>query len=308
MLFPETVAPQLQLARACAQAMQHSALTRRLAIYAGHCLILRSVPAAQALCSWFASTQHHVNGSSTATAEAQCRRFEQDATVVACMKQLILQDSGLVDRDRRSAVCWDRVRLRVQPPTATQESDGGMDDVCDPAYGHGRFSSTLPVHRDTWGSNQPHQLNWWLPLTPLAPNRTLLLYKSFFERPVPNTSGEWDFEELKAARRRGERYPQLPTLASHKLPPEELEAAAEPVLIDPGDVLVFSGAHLHASASNTTDETRFSCEVRTVDAGDVAAGVSGAPNVDGHAPRVPTGWFRSITDSNKSFEHMVQEG
>ncbi len=64
---------------------------------------------------------------------------------------------------------------------------------------------------------------------------------------------------------------------------------------EPGDLLCFSGAHLHASVPNSTGLARFSVEARTVDVGDVAAG-RGAPNVDGAAPRVATGWFRHVLE------------
>ena len=46
---------------------------------------------------------------------------------------------------------------------------------------------------------------------------------------------------------------------------------------------------------NSTGVARFSVEVRTVDAGDVADD-RGAPNVDGEAPRVAKDWFRHVDD------------
>jgi len=62
-------------------------------------------------------------------------------------------------------------------------------------------------------------------------------------------------------------------------------------MISPGDLLCFSGAHLHASVPNATGLARFSIEARTVDAEDTALNL-GAPNVDGEAPRVALEWFR----------------
>jgi hypothetical protein len=69
------------------------------------------------------------------------------------------------------------------------------------------------------------------------------------------------------------------------------------IVIEPGDLLCFSGAHLHASVPNTSGATRFSVEVRTVSAADVQAG-RGAPNVDGEAPWVAWRWFKGITSSS----------
>lgn len=69
---------------------------------------------------------------------------------------------------------------------------------------------------------------------------------------------------------------------------------ATPVVIQVGDLIAFSGSHLHASGLNRTGKTRISTEVRTVDRGDFEARL-GAPNVDGEAPRVTRQWFSGIT-------------
>ena len=80
-------------------------------------------------------------------------------------------------------------------------------------------------------------------------------------------------------------------------PTEPVDADSElRIVIEPGDLLCFSGAHVHASVPNTSGATRFSVELRTVTAEDIQAG-RGAPNVDGEAPRVAWRWFRGITSS-----------
>jgi ectoine hydroxylase-related dioxygenase (phytanoyl-CoA dioxygenase family) len=80
-------------------------------------------------------------------------------------------------------------------------------------------------------------------------------------------------------------------------PTEPVDTASElRIVIEPGDLLCFSGAHLHASVPNTSGATRFSVELRTVTAQDVQ-GKRGAPNVDGEAPRVAWRWFKGITSS-----------
>jgi hypothetical protein len=79
-------------------------------------------------------------------------------------------------------------------------------------------------------------------------------------------------------------------------PTERVDRSAElRIVIEPRDLLCFSGAHLHASVPNTSGQTRFSVEVRTVLLDDIVAG-RGAPNLDGRAPRVPLEWFRRIPD------------
>ena len=140
----------------------------------------------------------------------------------------------------------------------------------------------LPPHRDSWGSNLMTQLNWWAPLFPVEPGATMEIWPGYFDRPVPNSSAEWDIEALRAA---GGSYPLLPEAAR----PEE---PGEPVLIEPGELLCFSAAHLHASRPNRTGRTRISIDLRTVDATDRG----GAPNVDGKTRRTSYEWFHRLSD------------
>ena len=70
---------------------------------------------------------------------------------------------------------------------------------------------------------------------------------------------------------------------------------AWPVVIEPGELLSFSGAHLHASIPNNTDVVRFNLETRTVCLDDLLEN-RGAPDIDHAAPRHPTGWFVRIDD------------
>ncbi len=163
---------------------------------------------------------------------------------------------------------WDRRHLRANPPGDTHHDDRVRN---------------LPAHRDSWGSMVPQQINWWAPVYPLGPGRTLLIYPDAWERAVANDSAEWDLEALKRARA---EYPSLPTASD----PSEW-GAPRALLPEPGDIVAFSAAHLHASAVNATGLTRFSLETRTVDHRMRRAG-RGAPNVDGRAPRVAAHWFR----------------
>lgn len=161
-----------------------------------------------------------------------------------------------------------------------------------------RRTKPLHAHRDSWGSNLMAQVNWWLPVTPLTPGRTLALFPGYWDRPIANDSADWDWEDLKAARRRARKEGRDPDAAYPTLP-KPLESVAEeeavPLLPEVGDVVAFSAAHLHASVPNRTGITRFSLETRTIWKGDLTAG-RGAPNLDGRAPRQPREWFRRLSD------------
>ena len=177
-----------------------------------------------------------------------------------------------VDLER---TCWDWLYLRVLP--------SGEE------YASGR-AAKLGFHRDTWSSNVYAQTNWWAPIYEITPGRGLAFYPDHWSRPLKNTSAGWDLDEIRARRRAGEPVALVPE------PEEPVDTRSEMRLAPkPGDLLCFSGAHLHASVPNTTGVARFSIEVRTVDFGDTALN-RGAPNVDGVAPRVALNWFHRVRD------------
>ncbi|MFQ5973662.1 MAG: hypothetical protein ACE5Q3_15145 [Alphaproteobacteria bacterium] len=175
---------------------------------------------------------------------------------------------------------WDVLRLRVQPSGTSRES---------------ATVRSLPPHRDTWGSNLMEQINWWHPIYPVARDRTMVVYPAYWERPIANDSDRWDIRELRKRRARGEKgdYPLLPVAT------EPVETKGElPIVIEPGDLLCFSGAHLHGSVANESGLTRFSAEFRTVNEQDRGDG-RGPRNVDGRASHVAVELFRGITDSRR---------
>ena len=167
---------------------------------------------------------------------------------------------------------WDWLHLRVSPH--------GEEHT-------GRRTAKLGFHRDTWSSNVYSQTNWWAPIYPITSGRTIAFYGDYWEKPLKNTSADWDLEEIRSGTSKAPLVPE---------PAEDVDTASEfrPV-IEPGDLLCFSGAHLHASVPNATGLTRFSIEARTVDSTDVAED-RGALNIDGEAPRIAEGWFRHVHD------------
>jgi hypothetical protein len=171
---------------------------------------------------------------------------------------------------------WDSLFLRVVPPVEA---------------GAGSQIGRLGFHRDTWASNVPQQTNWWMTIRPLSADRTLAFYPGYWSRPIQNTSADWDLDEIRQRRRRGERAEDLPIVPE---PVEPVETESElRVVIEPGDFLCFSGAHLHASVPNLSGETRCSVELRTVNIDDFRRN-RGAPDLDGRAPLVPLEWFHSM--------------
>ena len=170
---------------------------------------------------------------------------------------------------------WDPPRLRIVPPSAEREV------------------GTIGFHRDTWGSNLLAQTNWWLPLRPLTHERTIAFYPEYWSKPIANTSAEWDLGAIRERRRAGLPVGDLPMVPTPTTPPRTDSELR--IVLEPGDLLCFSGAHLHASVPNTSAGTRVSAELRTINSDDLAHG-RGAPDLDGRAPETQYRWFRSITD------------
>lgn len=179
---------------------------------------------------------------------------------------------------------WDRPVLRTVPPD-------------DRPAGHG--TGTLELHRDTWGSNVLEQTNWWAPLRPVTRDRTVAFHLGHWDRPVPNDSADWDLEAVRDARRRGREVQLVPRPTEPPDPGGELR-----LVVEPGDLVCFSGAQLHGSVPNTTTRARLSIEIRTVHLDDLRKGRR-APDVDGAAPHPPAwDWFRGITDGAPLSEHV----
>ena len=207
-----------------------------------------------------------------ARAVALRRSFMRDGEARAAFRAVI-ESLGL---DPASTFA-DRLILRLQPSGDTHS---------------GRRVRDLPPHRDTWGSNLMSQINLWGPVFPLDPGATMVIWPALFGRPVPNTSADWDLERLREA---PGRYPLLPVLRGPVSADGGRGTRELPILIEPGDLLCFSGAHLHASRPNRTGTVRVSVDSRTVDLADHRAG-RGAENVDGRAPRDGRGWFHRVSD------------
>lgn len=216
------------------------------------------------------------------TAESLRAAVRNDSDVVHAWRQVLSAINTDLDE-----TYGDGVVLRIQPPKSGQQ---------------GKRIEPLRAHRDTWGSNLPAQVNWWAPLYDTTPERTLALFPGLFARIIENDSADWDFQEMVQAHRSKNPpgYPHLPTATQA---PDWDDALA--ISLVPGDLLCFSGAHLHASVPNTTSLTRLSFETRTVNRSDMAAG-SGAPNVDGSAPFMTSQLFRHLETGEKLGELVRQ--
>ena len=255
---------------------------RRESIYDGDLLVFKKVPPMEEFCAFTDALIREVFGTTDpvraqfeldreeylSRVETLQKRFRKDARA----KDLFLAALGYVGVDLRRTF-WDWLYLRVSPHGEEHS---------------GRRTAKLGFHRDTWSSNVYAQTNWWAPIYSISPGRTIAFYGEYWGKSLKNTSENWNLEEIRSGRSSAPLVPE-PTGTVNTV------SELRPV-IEPGDLLCFSGAHLHASVPNSTGVTRFSVEVRTVDARDATEDGRGAPNVDGEAPRVAKDWFRHVVD------------
>jgi Phytanoyl-CoA dioxygenase (PhyH) len=135
-------------------------------------------------------------------------------------------------------------------------------------------------HRDTWFSAPHQQLNWWLPVYDIESENSMAFHPRYFDTPVRNSSADYDYEEWNRTGRRQASQIVKKETREQPRPLEPLDFSSEIRLVTPvGGVLIFSAAQLHATVPNTTQQTRFSIDFRTVNIDDLASG-DGAPNID----------------------------
>jgi hypothetical protein len=255
-------------------------------IFAGDILVFQNLPALKALCETIdARVREGLGDADPQTAEARLvpavflgrvralrSRVRADKALMQQVGEAVAQ-VGFPPED----TYFDGLQLRLVPSNASHQA---------------RRIMPLAPHRDSWGSNISQQINWWAPLYPLARTRSIVMFPEYWSKPIENNSAAWDYHELKRrmAEGRAESYPVLP-VATVPLKPEDGLA----IVIDPGDLLCFSAAHLHGSIADASGITRFSLETRTVSVSHVQAGI-GAPNIDGKSPRTTPEWFERIED------------
>jgi hypothetical protein len=135
-------------------------------------------------------------------------------------------------------------------------------------------------HRDTWYSAPQCQINWWIPVYDITPDNCMAFHLRYWDKALKNGSRDYNYFRWNA-QGRVTAGKQIGTDTRQQPKPEE-PAELDPqvrLVVPPGGIVVFSGAHLHSSVPNTSGYTRFSIDFRTVHIDDARNG-RGAPNLD----------------------------
>jgi hypothetical protein len=162
------------------------------------------------------------------------------------------------------------------------------------------------AHRDTWYAAPKAQLNWWMPVWPVAENNIMEFYPHGFGTQVENNSGDYDYYLANTWRGNIKDFSGGTDVRVHPAPVHGIPADATRLTVVPplGGIMLFSGDQLHASIPNTSGITRYSIDFRTVHLDDVHAGV-GAPVADVACTGTALRDFKRMTDGAAFTEDEV---
>jgi hypothetical protein len=154
-------------------------------------------------------------------------------------------------------------------------------------------------HRDTWYSAPFCQINWWIPILPLRWDNCMAFHPQYWNHALRNSSADYNYQEWN----RNARFAAATQIGvDNRVQPKALEPVnADPqirLLPPPGGVIVFSGAQLHSTVPNTSTQTRFSIDFRTVHLGDVV-NHAGAANIDSYCTGSTMGDYLRCTDLSR---------
>jgi hypothetical protein len=136
------------------------------------------------------------------------------------------------------------------------------------------------LHRDTWYSAPMCQINWWLPIFPMASESSMAFHPGYWNRAVANGSPDFNYYEWNStSRASAAQHIKTDTRPQPKpLEPMDLDPQMR-FVTNPGGAILFSAAQMHSTVPNTSGRTRFSIDFRTVHLDDLRSRKS-APNMD----------------------------
>ena len=151
-------------------------------------------------------------------------------------------------------------------------------------------------HRDTWYSAPFCQINWWMPVYAIGPENCMAIHPRYWSEPIRNGSSQYNYHKWNLeSRHNAAQHVKTDTRVQ---PKAEEHVELEPqfrLICEPGAVYQFSSAQLHSTVPNTSGETRYSIDFRTVHLDDVRS-KTGAPNIDSACTGTSMGDFLRGTD------------
>ncbi|MFC3944827.1 hypothetical protein CCU68_08055 [Pseudomonas gingeri NCPPB 3146 = LMG 5327] len=255
------------------------------AIYSGSVFLDTQLAATRELCGFAkesitaafdGETDHQSLHKMMAVAEFVSRvtRLKGQFTNSQRVKDLILGFIHEIGLDPREYI-FDVPRLRVVP---------------NYNYLHAGVSYAYKPHRDTWYGSVDCQINTWMPVYTIAPEQTMMINAAYFDKPVLNTSKDWSLNDWINNQRHKAKDNLTEEVRVHPVPLGDIDGSSEVRIAgNTGEMLTFSGSHLHGTVPNYTEQTRFSVDFRLMHLDDLLH-KRGAPNVDSACPDVGAGF------------------
>ncbi len=151
------------------------------------------------------------------------------------------------------------------------------------------------------------QLNWWLPVYDIEPDNSMAFHPAYWSRPVQNSSNEFNYQDWnktgraqaasqgkKDNRRQSEALEELQLDPQHRL------------ICETGGMIVFSAAQCHSTVPNTSNNTRFSIDFRTVHL-DELGGNRGAANIDSESSGTTIRDYVRVADFRVLPDQLIAE-
>ncbi|MBT5752821.1 MAG: hypothetical protein HOI33_08960 [Rhodospirillaceae bacterium] len=242
----------------------------------GHILTLHGVPAVAKLVACIGATlEQALKPHTPSTAYQIMEAVAYDTAIKGAYKAL--KDNAEIPLLMGEMI----VELGYDPKDTLYEWPG-FRVITPKGGGHYRDGGTqaLGPHRDTWYGSPHHQINLWGPVYPLPPGTQLKIMPEYFRRSVDNSSPGYDTCKQAVG---------LSGIPVCRGKVDMTDCVAPP--LDVGDLLCYSGHHMHASGVNIDDVARISFEVRLLHESDRKNRVR-AENVDFFGvTEIYDGWY-----------------
>jgi hypothetical protein len=204
-----------------------------------------------------------------------------------------------------------RLVARILEELGTDLDDCHMDvPKLRTAYPTGHLTKGIayafPWHRDTWYGGPMAQLNWWLPIYPLAADNCMAFDPRNFANPVDNDSDKFNYYRRNVERKDAAQFIK----EDPRVQPSAVALGGdEPefrLLPEVGGIIVFSGAQLHTTVTSASCLSRYSVDFRTVSRSDIESG-RGAKNVDTRCIGTALRDFRRVSDAADMPEALARK-
>lgn len=204
----------------------------------------------------------------------------------------------------------EHVRRITEALGASQETTYADVPKLRTAFPQGGLSTGIAyafqAHRDTWYGAPAQQINWWMPVWPVAADNIMEFYPRWFDKAIENTSGAYNYYEANIWRSRIKDFSGGKDTRVHPAPVSGIDETEPRLCVVPpvGGIMLFSGDQLHATIPNTSGLTRYSIDFRTVDRADVLDGTA-APRVDAACQGTSLRDFHRFTDGEALPEEEI---